>query len=93
MATSMRSARLAGFLPRRGSQSLPGRGVTALFANSGSGKTTLLRCIAGLERDAGGAAHRRWRAMAGRRTLAAAPGAAIAATCFRKPACSPIRRR
>jgi molybdate transport system ATP-binding protein len=34
--------------------SLPGRGVTALFGQSGSGKTTLLRCIAGLERAAGG---------------------------------------
>ncbi|HET9206333.1 MAG TPA: molybdenum ABC transporter ATP-binding protein, partial [Burkholderiaceae bacterium] len=33
---------------------LPGRGVTALFGHSGSGKTTLLRCIAGLERVAGG---------------------------------------
>ena len=33
---------------------LPARGVTALFGASGSGKTTLLRCIAGLERAAGG---------------------------------------
>jgi molybdate transport system ATP-binding protein len=33
---------------------LSGRGVTALFGHSGSGKTTLLRCIAGLERVAGG---------------------------------------
>ncbi|MDO9225254.1 MAG: molybdenum ABC transporter ATP-binding protein [Pseudomonadota bacterium] len=33
---------------------LPARGVTALFGHSGSGKTTLLRCIAGLERAAGG---------------------------------------
>ena len=33
---------------------LPGRGVSALFGASGSGKTTLLRCIAGLERMAGG---------------------------------------
>lgn len=33
---------------------LPGRGVTALYGHSGSGKTTLLRCIAGLERAAGG---------------------------------------
>ncbi|WP_271411155.1 molybdenum ABC transporter ATP-binding protein [Pseudomonas sp. Q1-7] len=33
---------------------LPGRGVSALFGHSGSGKTTLLRCIAGLERAAGG---------------------------------------
>jgi len=33
---------------------LAGRGVTALFGHSGSGKTTLLRCIAGLERVAGG---------------------------------------
>jgi molybdate transport system ATP-binding protein len=33
---------------------LPGRGVTALFGPSGSGKTTLLRCIAGLDRAAGG---------------------------------------
>lgn len=33
---------------------LPPRGVTALFGASGSGKTTLLRCIAGLERAAGG---------------------------------------
>lgn len=29
-------------------------GITALFGPSGSGKTTLLRCIAGLERTAGG---------------------------------------
>jgi len=34
-------------------QSLPGRGVTALFGHSGSGKTTLLRCVAGLERPEG----------------------------------------
>lgn len=34
-------------------QSLPGRGVTALFGHSGSGKTTLLRCVAGLERPRG----------------------------------------
>ncbi|MGC2048173.1 MAG: molybdenum ABC transporter ATP-binding protein [Gallionella sp.] len=33
---------------------LPARGITALFGPSGSGKTTLLRCIAGLERTAGG---------------------------------------
>ncbi len=33
---------------------LPGRGVTAIFGASGSGKTTLLRCVAGLERAAGG---------------------------------------
>ena len=33
---------------------LSARGVTALFGPSGSGKTTLLRCIAGLERAAGG---------------------------------------
>ncbi len=33
---------------------LPSRGVTALFGRSGSGKTTLLRCLAGLERVAGG---------------------------------------
>ena len=33
---------------------LPARGITALFGPSGSGKTTLLRCIAGLERAAGG---------------------------------------
>ena len=33
---------------------LPACGVTALFGPSGSGKTTLLRCIAGLERAAGG---------------------------------------
>ncbi len=33
---------------------LQGRGITALFGPSGSGKTTLLRCIAGLERVAGG---------------------------------------
>ncbi|MEX2648661.1 MAG: molybdenum ABC transporter ATP-binding protein [Alphaproteobacteria bacterium] len=33
---------------------LPGVGVTALFGPSGSGKSTLLRCIAGLERAAGG---------------------------------------
>ena len=35
-------------------QVFPGRGVTALFGQSGSGKTTLLRCVAGLERAAGG---------------------------------------
>jgi molybdate transport system ATP-binding protein len=34
---------------------LPGHGVTVLFGHSGSGKTTLLRCIAGLQRVAGGA--------------------------------------
>ena len=33
-------------------QTLPRRGVTALFGHSGSGKTTLLRCIAGLETPA-----------------------------------------
>lgn len=33
---------------------LPGSGVTALFGHSGSGKTTVLRCLAGLERAAGG---------------------------------------
>ena len=33
---------------------MPARGITALFGPSGSGKTTLLRCIAGLERAAGG---------------------------------------
>lgn len=33
---------------------LPTRGVSALFGASGSGKTTLLRCIAGLEKAAGG---------------------------------------
>jgi molybdate transport system ATP-binding protein len=33
---------------------LPGRGITAVFGHSGSGKTSLLRCIAGLERAAGG---------------------------------------
>jgi len=33
---------------------LPGSGVTALFGHSGSGKTTLLRCVAGLQRAAGG---------------------------------------
>lgn len=33
---------------------VPARGVTALFGRSGSGKTTLLRCVAGLERAAGG---------------------------------------
>lgn len=33
---------------------LPGHGVSALFGPSGAGKTTLLRCIAGLERTAGG---------------------------------------
>jgi len=37
----------------RVAQSLPGRGVTALFGHSGSGKTTLLRCVAGLERPQG----------------------------------------
>lgn len=30
-------------------QTLPGRGVTAVFGPSGCGKTTLLRCLAGLE--------------------------------------------
>lgn len=33
---------------------IPSRGITALFGRSGSGKTTLLRCLAGLERVAGG---------------------------------------
>jgi len=33
---------------------LPGQGVTALFGQSGSGKTTFLRCVAGLEKAAGG---------------------------------------
>jgi molybdate transport system ATP-binding protein len=33
---------------------LPASGVTGLFGPSGSGKTTLLRCVAGLERAAGG---------------------------------------
>ncbi|MBP8925110.1 MAG: molybdenum ABC transporter ATP-binding protein [Pseudomonadales bacterium] len=33
---------------------LPARGVSALFGPSGCGKTTLLRCMAGLERVAGG---------------------------------------
>lgn len=33
---------------------LPARGVTALFGRSGSGKTSFLRCVAGLERAAGG---------------------------------------
>jgi molybdate transport system ATP-binding protein len=33
---------------------LPARGVTALFGPSGCGKTTVLRCVAGLERAAGG---------------------------------------
>ena len=33
---------------------LPGRGVTALFGPSGAGKTTVLRCLAGLQRVAGG---------------------------------------
>jgi molybdate transport system ATP-binding protein len=35
-------------------ESLPARGITALFGHSGSGKTTLLRCIAGLEHAAEG---------------------------------------
>ncbi len=34
-------------------QTIPGRGVTALFGPSGCGKTTLLRCLAGLERSSG----------------------------------------
>jgi molybdate transport system ATP-binding protein len=34
--------------------SLPAAGTIALFGPSGSGKTTLLRCLAGLERSAGG---------------------------------------
>jgi len=33
---------------------VPASGVTALFGPSGSGKTTILRCLAGLERAAGG---------------------------------------
>lgn len=33
---------------------LPGHGVTAVFGHSGSGKTTFLRCVAGLEKAAGG---------------------------------------
>jgi molybdate transport system ATP-binding protein len=33
---------------------LPARGVSAVFGPSGCGKTTLLRCLAGLERAAGG---------------------------------------
>ena len=36
---------------------LPGQGITVLFGPSGSGKTTLLRCMAGLERVAGGVMH------------------------------------
>ncbi len=32
----------------------PARGVTALFGPSGCGKTTILRCVAGLQRLAGG---------------------------------------
>jgi molybdate transport system ATP-binding protein len=35
-------------------ESLPARGITALFGHFGSGKTTLLRCIAGLEHAAEG---------------------------------------
>lgn len=33
---------------------VPMQGVTAIFGPSGAGKTTLLRCIAGLEKPAGG---------------------------------------
>ena len=33
---------------------LPGRGITAVFGPSGCGKTTFLRCIAGLQKTAGG---------------------------------------
>lgn len=33
---------------------IPATGVTALYGPSGSGKTSLLRCVAGLERAAGG---------------------------------------
>jgi len=33
---------------------VPAAGITALYGPSGSGKTTLLRCLAGLERAAGG---------------------------------------
>ena len=36
------------------SLALPARGTSALFGPSGCGKTTLLRCLAGLERAAGG---------------------------------------
>jgi len=34
-------------------QTIPGRGVTALFGPSGCGKSTLLRCLAGLEKGDG----------------------------------------
>lgn len=34
--------------------SIPASGVTVLFGPSGCGKTTILRCLAGLERPAGG---------------------------------------
>jgi molybdate transport system ATP-binding protein len=50
----------ARFQLRRGSFALdvdftaPDAGVTAVFGPSGSGKTTLLRCLAGLDRAAGG---------------------------------------
>ena len=33
---------------------VPTQGITAVFGPSGAGKTTLLRCIAGLEKSAGG---------------------------------------
>lgn len=36
---------------------LPREGVTALSGPSGCGKTTLLRCLAGLEKSAGGEVH------------------------------------
>ena len=35
-------------------ETIPGRGVTALFGPSGCGKTTLLRAIAGLDHYPGG---------------------------------------
>ncbi|HVT57800.1 MAG TPA: molybdenum ABC transporter ATP-binding protein [Thermoanaerobaculia bacterium] len=52
LAGRMRLARGAFLLDAE--LAAPARGITAVFGPSGSGKTTLLRCLAGLERAAGG---------------------------------------